>query len=110
MGMSVKKKEYRVLIKTATQTIDKTQPMTLGKAIDFMCNVVYQLSNSKELMSGKFIETTNPFTKEEVIKRYVIELKAPYTQIEIFKLSKGSINKNVFNEILAIVKEKYERI
>ena len=103
-------REYVVIYETPSGT-NKTTHQTMFLAIHSM---LYYLDSIKALGNaekGHFITTQNPFNKELVTKRYVVDVVVPKTTVTIKKRSKGSINTEHFMGGLDYIKRKYyERV
>lgn len=100
------KKEYKLIIKTQSQTYKSVRMDLYGVCVLFL-NHLSIYKSLDEYNKGDFIITYNPFTQEAVIKRYKLIVLAPYTEIEIKKLSSGTINPEDFMKSLEYIKESY---
>ena len=104
-------REWKLIEKTPYGVSDKKTFHSLQTAIITLFGKLKMLLCDDLLDSGSFVPTQNTFTKEILIKRYVLEIVCPRTTFEIRKQTKGSINQEEFVATLNMIKEKYcERI
>lgn len=102
---------YKVTIKNNNGVINERRFKSLWIAIFHTLSCLEVINALDCIEDGEFITTFNPFTKEMVVKRYVIVVKAPYTVFEIKQTVKGSLNQEVLLDLLKTIKEEYfERI
>lgn len=98
---------YRLIIKQGKNIIDKSANLTMAEAIFHLLNHLVKLNALCCADEGVFVLTKNPFTKEIAVKRFLVTVNIPYTELLIKKESKGSINEDIFLSTLKLIKEKY---
>lgn len=104
-------KVYRFIVKQGKTILDKSANITLESAIVQLLNKLRIMNALSCADDGRFIVTMNPFNKEVSVKRFLVTVNIPYTELMIKKEDKGSINEDVFLSTLKYIKEKYyERI
>lgn len=103
--------EYRVFVETPSKT-HKSAPFDAVEAIKYAAEYLFGLYAIDCLDRGRFVETTCIMYPEKIYcKRYVIEINIPYTKITIKKEKNGDIDKDLFMQIISIIKEQYnERV
>lgn len=100
-------KEYRVFVKIDDAVYYKSQPQTLVIACKMLLDRLQAINALSCYDAGEFITTTNPFTKENVVKRYTITTIVPRETIIIHKRTKGDMNKHELLSMLKYLKERY---
>lgn len=98
---------YRLIIKQGKNIIDKSANLTMAEAIFHLLNHLVKLNALCCADEGVFVLTKNPFTKEIAVKRFLVTVNIPYTELLIKKENKGSINEDIFLSTLKLIKEKY---
>lgn len=103
--------EYRVFVETPYRQ-HKSAQLDVVEAIKYAAKYLYNLHAIDCLDCGKFVKTTSALRPNETFcKRYVITMNVPYTKITIKKETKGDINREIFMDIISIIKDMYnERI
>lgn len=105
------RKEYKFIMRTEGESVYVTPPVSLIKAIHHLLIRLKQMNALDCINMGYFVDTVNPFKKNVVCKRFVVEVNVPKCDCIIFKITKGSIHKEEFVSLIKSIKEKYyERI
>ena len=107
----MKTNNYRIVTKTPFDKF-KSQPRDIFHIMKIFLNILNQYNALDLFDKGEFIQTRNPFTNENLVKQYVVQINIPHTIIELKKLDKGSIDTEMFMATLKNIKEAYynERI
>ena len=104
-------KVYRFIVKQGKNIIDKSANLTLEEAVIQLLNHLVKMNALCCVDEGVFVLTRNPFNHEVTIKRFLVTVHIPYTELMIKKEDKGSINEDMFLSTIKYIKEKYyERI
>lgn len=99
-------KNYRVKTTTSFSSF-KSPPQTIYCALNLFLRILQQYNALDMFDSGEFVVTYNPFSQEIRYKRYKVTINVPYTEIEIMKTDKGSIDFEEFQSVLKRIKEVY---
>lgn len=100
------KKNYRVVVKTPFQKY-KSQRYDMNRGIELFLKILNQYGLICDYDKGEFVITPNPFTNEILYKKYRIIINVPYTELELIKLDKGSINLEELTSTIKTIKEVY---
>lgn len=109
--MGLTSRPYSVTIKNNTGVLEIANHVSLWSAVRHLLEKLKAVNALNCAEYGEFKTTVNPFTGEELCKRYVIEINAPFTIFEIkYKLT-GSFDTQLVMNTIKLIKEKYfERI
>lgn len=99
-------KNYKVKTTTGFSTY-KSPPLTIYCALNLFLRILDQYNALDMYHDGEFVVTYNPFTQDIKYKRYKVTINVPYTEIEIMKTDKGSIDFEEFRSVLQRIKEVY---
>lgn len=99
-------KDYKLIIHTPFDKY-KSAPQSLYGIAGTFLNILRQYGCINQFDNGEFVTTTNVFTREDVVKRYCLEICVPYTKFEIKKISAGPIDQELFMRVLTTIKENY---
>lgn len=105
--MDLMNKDYKLIIQSQDIVLSKSESMSMIKAIKNLLTRLKEFNALGCLNSCEFVDTMNPFTGETLTKRFVVSVAVPNTTFTIKKMSKGSINREVFVSNLNNIKEKY---
>lgn len=104
-------KHYRLIVKQGKNIIDKSANLDMYGVIVQLLNHLIKMNALSCADSGVFMVTRHPITKEVSVKRFLVTVNIPYTELLVKKEDTGSINEEMFLSTLKYIKEKcYERI
>lgn len=91
---------YIVYMHDNDKKIKLTPQTTVYRACAELSERLRALNCSEISDKGTFVTTKNPITKENTIKRYVVDVLFPRVRFEIHKITRGNIDEELLLEII----------
>lgn len=109
--MGISTRPYKIIIKNNKNILETISCPSLLSALWCLMNKLDVMNALSCIDEGYFVESRTPVTGESLFKVYRIVINAPFTIIDVKKMTTGPFDIEAFENTLEIIKEKYfERI
>ena len=97
---------YRLIEYRVSGSVSKFLPESIWEVLERLWSRLNSIRATEAFDRGVFVPTTNPMTNETLIKRYRVDVSIPSTTFIVKRLDAGSIDTDLFMEIIENVKRK----